>query len=73
MSWNLPETLHSNLLEGHVELMHLSSCLHYSNNAWSQSKQLVLSLLGELDECGPLGFDLIGWLPEASALVASVM
>ena len=61
------------LLVFHVELVDLTCFLKDTELTWGQGGKFVLSLLGELNENGPLGFDLIGWLSETSALEATRM
>ena len=57
----------------HVELVDLTCFLKDTELTRGQGGKFVLSLLGELNENGPLGFDLIGWLSETSALEATRM
>lgn len=61
------------LLKLHVELMNSTGVNFLTENTRRQIEQLVLSLLREVNEGRPLGFDLIRRFSETATLINTRM
>lgn len=62
MRCNLLRARNTALLHLHVELVDLACGVSLTEHSRRQVEELVLALLGKVNESRPLRLDLVGWL-----------